>query len=415
MNSKLVWLDKFKDEKNINLIKLLLFFIVIFTSSINLFYKISLNGAYVRGLLVDYLIPKIYLTELFLIPFLIIEFKQLKKIKLATYLGFLLLVLLTRQLFNQNILAALTYLIHFTEIVLFLSVVKRDPLFKTKISKKFALGAMFATILFQSLLAIYQFIFQKSLLKYQILAETNLKDLTNISRAQFFFGEKILPYGTTAHPNILAGVIVIFSILIIKQIKNKDSKKTIIALLANALLIIYLTQSLTALLTLGLFSLYLLLNKIKKHRAVVICVVYYFFILFLPFFLTQMTSDQNHSSIDSIKRRVTLNQAALTMFEKNMISGVGINNFTLELENYTSNSTYKEIVRFVQPVHNLLFLVLSEGGLLGLTVLLLIIKQLNIEHFYSKSMILLAIISLDHYLLTQFAGLSLLALFYLFI
>jgi len=413
MNSKLIWLAKFKDKQTIDIVKLLLFFTIIFTLSINLFYKISLSGAYVNGLLVDYLIPKIYLTELFLIPFLIIEFKQLKSIKLSNYFGFLVLLLLSRQLCVPNTLAAFTHLIHFIEIILFFSVVKRDPIFKSKIAEEFALGAMFATLIFQSLLAIYQFIFQESLLKYQILGETNLKDLANISRAQFFFGERILPYGTTAHPNILAGLIVIFSILIIQQIKG--CKKTIIALLANALLIIYLTQSLTALLTLGLFGLYLLLDKIKAQRTVIIFIVYYFFVLLLPFFLTKMTPNEDNFYVDSLERRVTLNQAALTMFEKNMIFGVGINNFTLELEKYTNNSAYKEIVRFVQPAHNLLFLMLSEGGLLLLTVLFLLIKQLRVKHFYSKSMILLAIASLDHYLFTQFSGLGLLALFYLFI
>lgn len=411
MNSKLVWLEKFKQKNIIDLIKLFLFFFIIFTFSINLFYKLSLDEAYVRGLLIDYLIPKIYLVELFLIPFLIIEFKQLSKIKIDTYLCLLILLFIFRQLLSQNPLAAFVHLLHLVEITLFFKVVKLDPLFKNKIADKFALGAMLSVVIFQSLLTIYQFIFQKSLLAYQFLGETNLMDLANISKAQFFFTERILPYGTTPHPNILAGVVVILSILIINKIKN--FKLIQLALIGNALLIIFLTQSISALITLGLLIFYQIFNSLKQKtgiKKIIIIMVYYIFLIFLPYSLEKIST----TSIvqNSITRRVVLNQASLEMFKHHVLSGVGINNFTLNLETYSTN---KEVVRFVQPVHNLLFLILSEGGLLLLTIVFILIKQSKIKNFYSKTIILLAIISLDHYLLTQFSGISLLALFYLLI
>lgn len=411
MNSKLVWLDKFKNKNTFDLIKLFLFFFIIFTFSINLFYKLSLEGTYVRGLLVDYLIPKIYLAELFLIPFLIIEFRQLSKIKIDTYLCFLILLLIFRQLLSQSPLAAFIHLLHIAEIMLFFKVVKLDPLFTKKIAEKFALGAMLSVVVFQSLLAVYQFIFQKSLLAYKFLGETNLMDLANISKAQFFFSERILPYGATPHPNILAGVVVILSILIINKIKNFKAMK--LFLVINALLIIFLTQSLSALITLGLFFFYKFFDGLKQKIGVkrtLIIVVYYIFLIFLPYLLGKIftiSTEQN-----SINRRVILNQASLEMFQHHMLFGVGINNFTLNLEEYSTN---REVVRFVQPVHNLLLLILSEGGFLLLTIVFVLIKQAKIKSFYSKTIILLAIVSLDHYLLTQFSGMSLLALFYLFI
>ncbi len=410
MNSKLAWLVKFSEKNNLDTAKLLLFFLVVFTLSLNLFYKVSLNGAYVHGLLIDYLIPKIYLAEFFLIPFLIIELKQLKKIKLSSSLCFLLLIFLIRQLLSNSALAALTHLIHIAEICLFFQVIKNEPIFRTKTGEKFSLGAMFAVVIFQSLIAIYQFIFQKSLLNYHLLGETNLHDLANITKAQFFFGERILPYGTLPHPNILAGLIVIFSILILQKIKG--CKKTQIALIINVLLIIYLTQSVTALLTICLFLVYLLIDRLKIKIAM-ITLIYYFFLLILPYSLSQITNKE--ITKDSITRRVALNQVALTIFEKNVLFGVGINNFTLEAEKNTTNLVSKEIVRFVQPVHNLLFLILSEGGLLLMTIILIFIYEARIDNFAKKTMILLAIASLDHYLISQFSGLGILAIFYLFI
>ncbi len=407
MNLKRNWLDKFKQKNILDLIKLFLFFFIIFTFSFNLFYKLAIDKAYVHGLLVDYLIPKIYLTEIFLIPFLAIGLKQLKKIKIETYLCFLILFLIGRQLLNQSPLAAFVQLLHLFEILLFFAVSRRDPLFKTKLAEKFSLGAILSVVIFQSLLAVYQFIFQKSLLSYQFLGETNLHDLANISKGQFFFAEKILPYGTTPHPNILAGIIVILSILIWQKVKHLPILR--LALISNALLIIFLTQSLSAFLTLLLFAVYLIFKKFKIKKIFLIG-VYYFFLLLLPFFLEKFSliwPNQN-----SITRRIVLNQASLEMFGHNLLFGVGINNFTLNLEEYATN---KEVVRFVQPVHHLLFLILSEGGLLLLVTIFLLIKQAKIKSFYTKTIILLAIASLDHYLLTQFSGMSLLALFYLLI
>lgn len=407
MNLRLNWLDKFKQKNTIDLIKLFLFFFIIFTFSLNLFYKISVNGAYVRGLLIDYLIPKIYLVEFFLIPFLVIELKQLQKIKIDNYFCLLILFLIFRQLLSQSPLAAFVQVLHLAEILLFFKVTKEDPLFKSKLAEKFSAGAMLSVVIFQSLLAIYQFIFQKSLLAYQFLGETNLKDLANISKGQFFFAEKILPYGATPHPNILAGVVVILSILIFEKIKHFRILQFL--LISNALLIIFLTQSFSALLTLNLFLLYKIFIRFKIKKIFLI-LVYYFFLLLLPYFLEKFSIVL--PNYNSIERRIVLNQASLEMFKNQMLFGVGINNFTLNLEEYAPN---KEVVRFIQPVHHLLFLILSEGGLLLLAVVFLLIKQAKIKKFYTKSIIILAIASLDHYLFTQFSGMSLLALFYLFI
>lgn len=410
MNLKLTWLVRFSEKNTLDALRLLLFFFVILTFSLNLFYKISLDGAYVHGLLVDYLIPKVYLAEFFLVPFLLLSLAQLGKIKLPTGFCFLVLLFLLRQLLSGSALAAFTHLLHLIEFLLFFKVINDDDLFQSKLGQKFTAAALLITIALQSLLAFYQFIFQKSLLAYQFLGETNLSDLANISRAQFSFGEKILPYGSTAHPNILAGIVVVLSILLIQKASTALWLRWL--LFSNALMIIFITQSLSALLTLGLFGIYLLLEKIK-NKKILLALTYYFFLLFLPYLLGKI-ADTKLSS-DSIERRVNLNQAALEMFRENTFFGVGINNFTLELEKYSGEISNREVVRFVQPVHNLLFLMLAEGGLLFLALFWLLIRQLKIDRFYQKSLILLALGSLDHYLFSQFSGLGLLTLFYFLI
>ena len=115
---------------------------------------------------------------------------------------------------------------------------------------------------------------------------------------------------------------------------------------------------------------------------------------------------------DSINRRNYLNEAAFEIFKNKQLWGTGINNFTVFLEDFSQS---RELIRFVQPVHNLALLILSEGGLLLAALLYLIRDQHKTVNFWQKTLILLAIASLDHYLLTQVAGLNLLAVFYFLI
>ena len=405
------WLDKFKT---------LLLSLIIFTLPINLFWKISLSNAYVHGFLVDYLIPKVYLVEIFSIIFVAFEtwsfrkkiFEEIKKIKLnekkLLILG-LAIAFIVRQFITNNPIASVSHLIHIVLVISFISLLRFDPFFQNEKEKRNIFKILILTIGFQSFLAYLQFLLQRSLLPYQILGETNLLDWSNISRGVFFGQEKILAYASSAHPNILAGIITIFSILIFEKNKNKKFNLEKIILLVNLLLIIYITQAGSALLTILMYLVYKLSQKsMNKDFIVVIC--YYLFLILLPYLMTKI--NLGSFAADSINRRNYLNEAAFEIFKNKQLWGTGINNFTMFLEEFSQN---KELIRFIQPVHNLALLILSEGGLLLVALLYLIRDQHKTINFWQKTLILLAIASLDHYLFTQVAGLNLLAIFYFLI
>lgn len=405
------WLDKFKT---------LLLSLIIFTLPINLFWKINLDHAYVHGFLVDYLIPKFYLIEIPLLIFIFLEiwtlrqkiFEEVKKIKWTEkellIIG-LTITFIVRQFLTANPSASLSYLIHLVETVAFISLLRFDSFFYKEKQQKIIFKTITVTIAFQSILAYLQFLLQRSLLPYQILGETNLLDWSNISRGAFFNQEKILAYASTAHPNILAGIISIFTILIFEKDKNKKLNSQKIILLINLLLITVITQSVSAFLTLIMYQIYKFSQK-RMNKDAWILFFYYLFLILLPYLMTKM----NFASLsaDSINRRNYLNKAAFEIFKSKQLWGTGLNNFTVFLEEFNQS---RELIRFIQPVHNLALLILSEGGLLLMTLLYLIRDQAKTVNFWQKTLILLAIASLDHYLLTQVAGLNLLALFYFLI
>ena len=104
------------------------------------------------------------------------------------------------------------------------------------------------------------------------------------------------------------------------------------------------------------------------------------------------------------------------MFQDNLMLGVGLNTFTAKVESYTSNP---EVVRFIQPVHHIGYLLVAETGLLGIvlmaSVLILLIRHKKIKDtsLFNKRFLFLStlpIMVLDHYLLTNQTGLLLLVL-----
>ena len=411
MTTEQNWLDRFKT---------LLLSAIIFTLPINLFWKISLDQAYVHGFLVDYLIPKFYLIEIPLLIFIAFEiltlrkkiFSEIKKIKWNEKKLLILalsIVFIIRQFLTANPVASISHFIHILEPLILVNLLIFDPFFEEEKQKNIIIKTLAITVVFQSLLAYLQFLSQKSIFPYQILGETNLLDWSNISRGIFFNQEKILPYASTAHPNILAGIMTIFTILIFEKNKNNKLNLAKITLLTNLLLIIFLTQSGSAALTIFMYLIYKTSQKsINKNGIILVC--YYLFLILLPYLMIKI--NLGNFAADSINRRNYLNEAAFEIFKSKQIWGTGLNNFTVFLEEFSQS---RELIRFIQPVHNLALLILSEGGLLLVALLCLIKDQHKTANFWQKTLILLAIGSLDHYLLTQVAGLNLLAIFYFLI
>ncbi len=401
-----LWWEHSSRNKLIETFKLVLIFLVLFTIPLNLFYTVSLDQAYIQGLRIDYLIPKLYVFAIPLFALLLLEFHTLRTLRTPGYLCLLILLLFSRQLASTVAPAALSHLLYVGLSIATFLIIREDPLFARIKAKNFIYGALLAALIFQTILALYQFIEQKSLLSYQFFGESQIQRLVNITHGQFFFGERILPYGSTPHPNILAGLVTIFSILLIMKTRRQPLLVGLLGL--NNLLIIYLTQSLSALLTLGLFGVYILLRRSQKYSQIIVWGLFYLFLMLSPYLLTKIEPIWPHQ--ESISRRIMLTQASFELIRQQLLLGVGLTNFTAHLETIDSLQS-NEIVRFVQPVHHTVLLMWSEGGLLLLLILGILLSQAKIYHLNHKIMILLAIMSLDHYLFSQAVGLQLVAIY----
>jgi hypothetical protein len=410
-------------------------FLIVFLIPSHFFAKAAIRSAYVHGLLVDYLIPKLFVMDvlvLFSIGVCIWLYIQNQKIKLSVlkkifkrnwlWIGLLVLLLL-RQTLTSHPAASLWFTGELLLLCAWLISWSYKPL-----PNKLLLISLNLSLLFQTLLGSYQVITQQSLAGYWLLGEPNLAQTWDLSHLIWQGRELILAYGTTAHPNVLAGWAVAtwwlsYVLTHLKQdTKTKSTFNKFVSLhsLGCAILCVILTASVSAALSLILLLSLVQLYHHQKQNMLIFRKINLknIFILWVVSGLALCVFPLEWSNNPSIVRRVSLAKAALEMFSQNVAGGVGFNQFTANLE---LTSVQKEVIRFIQPVHHILLLWVSETGLLGIILGYKIATWFQQLPSDNRTLLNLTLLGLtptliwDHYWLTQHTGLWMMGLVLLYV
>jgi len=355
----------------------------------------------------------------------------------------------------------------FLEFVLFgLYIVRTKPSFSR------SLWCLSVAVLYSSVIAIAQFYFQHSLDGiFWFLGERTFDISTpGISRIQslvfsisnFKFqisnsSEVIRAYATFPHPNVLGGFLAILLPLLffnyrslysfpeLKKFQFREWKSTY-----KKILLFIIHYSLFIIIPLGLLALFLTFSR----SAWVACILLFVFLkicncnfisnfkfqtcpavrrvsyllsmglvlvvgfFILPYFLS-LTPDS-----ESVYVRNELNTSALSIWWNNSLTknsfiphtsyviprlfGVGLGNYLVELPKYFPHRD----IFFLQPVHNIYLLVLSETGIIGFFIFIyclikIIIHKARMRLFvicHLSFVILLLLGAVDHYPLTLQQG-----------
>lgn len=398
---------------------------LVFLLPTNLFLSFNQDSAYVTGMFSDYLVLKLYLSEIFLWLFtlgiLIFARKQfvawltktmvpvIQRIPHKKILLIILIALLLRQVGSQSPITGVWNFIQWMEAGwLIITTSFFYSLNPARFFKLLMLGLV-GTIIFQSAVGSYQFYWQKSLVGYFLLGEPDLSVAINLSRQTLSLGREIvLPYGTTAHPNLLGGYLAVYATLILgllNLVRSNVQKKLLLIPVTIACLSLLATHSITAMFTaiIGIgFALGLNSTKIINRLLQTHCQKYWAIglVTLLAIGLPLLLSLTNFWFPDSssIDRRVWLHQASFNMTLRHPVFGVGIGQFVTQLTKFTENP---DVWRFLQPVHTSIWLFLSETGLLGVLLIYLLWQGLNPAQKNSvliTSTLLIAPLGLDHYL-----------------
>jgi hypothetical protein len=306
------------------------------------------------------------------------------------------------------------------------------------------LGALFALRMFEGL-AVYWFLSDKVLLPQRAVTFLLLGALFQIvwgyaqwklnhSLGLYWLGEshlgpevlgvakidladgikQIRAYGSFLHPNILAGFLLVVFFIALNYLRNRQ----ILLWLPLFIWGIYLTHSRSALLVgvigLALFLLFRFSKTLSFKKSVALAIGLTLIVGNAWLFL-------NHSIVRTLDPSWTerLSQIGIseTVFMHRPL-GVGVSNFTLEMEKYNSNGGPNGVGTMLpwefQPVHNTYYLILNELGAQGLLLLMGLVTFVLWKLWKNANavplLVLLMLAPFDHYLWDSFAGMMLVAL-----
>jgi hypothetical protein len=393
----------------------LFFYLLLFLLPLNLGKHFELAGSYVWGLLVDYLVPTLYLQDVLIVLILLFWFKEKGFPSRETLFKFfnrreiqLLFMFIFASTFSVissvNETAAffiyLRYLLYFLLFVYVsyeVSFVNEIPI----IQKVLALG-----LVPLSLLAFLQFIKQGSFFNnYLFFGEQPYGFYTWGILKEPFLGRFIVPaYGLFRHPNVFGGYLALILVWLLPRIKS--SKVKVVAFVLGTLAL-FLTFSVTAIATFeaGLGLYFLMKKAVWPSFLVRVRVGTLFFLAILSLSLA-VPLLFNKSGNPSIYRRYDLYYSSWQIFNLNPLFGVGPGGSLVLVDKYFPLNS--KDLRFTQPVHNIFMLILSEQGIFALAFIFMLLLMAVQKTFSSGDSFILGITllqicflgSFDHYLWT---------------
>lgn len=203
---------------------------------------------------------------------------------------------------------------------------------------------------------------------FYFLGERNFNSLTpGISLVNIFGRTYMRAYSTFSHPNSMAGFELLSLFLFLRW--RKKSKLIYVGIVLSFFSVL-LSFSKGAYIALALSFLIYLFGERKIARRSYLIIIVFFISSLLIFLLPNAT----HFSLPfSLQVRSELLGAAQNLFTKNPVLGVGLGAFIGE---YSSTVIKGSTTFFLQPVHNIFILVLTEIGIIGFILFFIFLVKL---------------------------------------
>ena len=393
-----------------------LYFLLILLVPLNLGKHFESAGSYVGGILVDYLVPTIFIQDI--ISFLIILFWVLggglnrlfrikkdifekKEVQLSTLFVFSLFIsTLVAVRFVPSIYAWIRVFLYFSIFLYTLvEIPVEDNFFKI-------VDLVSIPVFLISVLGIAQFINKGAVFNnYLIFGEQPYSAAVFGVPKEYLFGKVVVPsYGLFRHPNIFGGYLAITLVWLFSFLKRK---KSYLFVFFSGVVALFFTFSYISWVVFAIGIIFHLFyigdpKNIKQRKNITVCFVLIVFLISLSLPLLNFLRESDNLSV---LRRINFTKASYRIIKDSFAFGVGLNNLTVFIDKYNFDSTD---FRFLQPVHNVFLLIFTEAGVFAFLLFVGFVwtslkRLLNSSYFHVFLISVLQIIllsSFDHYTFT---------------
>lgn len=345
-------------------------------------------SSFVGSLLVPYLVPTVYLQDILVVLIVLCSVwnrcrgnynVQDSGVSIALRLFFLFLIpVFLATFFAKHFYPSIYFFERLALYCLFFAV--SINLFRVDSISRWFTRLIMINMFLLSVLGFLQFSRQASVFNnYLFFGEQPYSVFTpSISKESFNGVTKIPPYATFLHPNIFAGYLVVSLTLSLGcfMVGRKPRIILLIPPIVAGSVALFLTKSYTAWAAFALgFLLFIVVRLINNTRIVrkvflllisIVVVAGFLFPLYMKGFMALIPVDAGISAL-SLERRSALLSASYKMISQKPFFGWGINSFTYNFEPFY---VPVNVVRFLQPVHNIYALIASETGVFGVILFL---------------------------------------------
>ena len=275
--------------------------------------------------------------------------------------------------------------------------------------------------LFQSIIAISQFVNQKSL-GLRFLFESPLSpEISGVAKIMVNNLKMIRAYGTFPHPNILAGFLLIsiffFYFLWLNKKHSFAFNSILIAVYGILIIALGFTFSRTIIFIFLIFSIFYFIVCFRQNRKRILTLFILFLILCSSFLFLAWPEISNRFQISLTEQSISLRsfyaQVSFLVIQEHPWLGVGLGNFVWQVRQMLDLLS----AWVHQPVHNIYLLIGSEVGLIGLIVFLMFLfilirqfrkqREENIKQYYLLLSLIFGILIIscfDHFFWTLQQG-----------
>lgn len=367
----------FASSKTLRSLQKRLFQLLIFLLPTQLALHFWPDWSLMFGIRVDYLSPAIYLTDIVLLSLVfvwVVSKPKIQKIKLSSGTIFSACFIALFVFFNtflsrvpQAALYKWVKFLFFSFLFLFLNTSEG---FK---KETWLIKPLKYSLAFFSLIGIVQFVLQRTIGgPLYFLGERSFTSQTpGIALYDLFGREYLRAYSTFSHPNSFAAFLV--ASLALLYFNKKDFKKLDIVAMSLSAIALLLSFSRAAIFVMAFLLAIRLMRKVWDAEDKILPT------LLTAGILASIAGPVASSGLlerydfgESIRKRLSLTTASGELFTQRPGTGVGLNNFIINLPKTSLDPSYSWDL---QPSHNIFLLTLSETGIVGLLLLYLLFKK----------------------------------------